>query len=352
MTLLLAFCVAAREPQFERLPSHFAQPYVTVDVLTADNKTHPFLLDTGAVDSYVLDTAAGANGKRVAIRLGTKKTAINGEARVADASRIPPKIGSQPVEGILGLDVIKNLQIAIDYSAETVDVRLAMSPAPAPENSYSVPLTRDTDRLYTIPVSIGPKWANLALDTGASTLLLNFKKLQLPESQAKLPTSRVRTFDGPVESERRLLPSFSIGHSSLGFVVASASPWANSDDGTIGTSGLGSSRVMLDFPGRTLYFGIESPEAQIAGAASRILGVPVRLANGVLVFGGLANRLGSLAGAEIVAVGQVKGADLLAAIRDGDAEGAAAAFRAIRQPGMLTIRRAGKIELLPLQIED
>jgi predicted aspartyl protease len=353
--ICLALALLIPQATFQPIDAQMSGLYIGTQILTSDGKRHLFLIDSGSNESYVLKTAVSERDRTrnsVEVRFDVGGTQVFGAVEPVDGSRIPVAIAGLKPEGVLGLNILKQVQLEIDYDAQTVRARYGPALNWAGPGYSTLILNKDADNLFTVTGQIGSRAVRLCVDTGATTLVLDSKKLSLKDFQ-KLPSTKIHTFEGSVEMDRYLIDTMKLGDKAVPWMIAYNHPWPDSDDGTIGSSILGGSKVVLDFPGSCVYVSKSDP---IGDAASRVLGLPLKVENDELYFRDLVpDYLKPWAKAKVLALRRLKAADLLAALK-GQAPTASetllSIFTAMRSPGLLTTVRNGKTELVPLQIEE
>jgi predicted aspartyl protease len=359
LAALAAAIVSGHDVEFSRLPARMAGLYLVADLRTRDGKTHPFLIDTGATRSYAsaaIMSTEDQKRKTATLRFNLGNAEVLVEAVPIEPQNLPHSAELTKVEGIIGLDVLGRLQLDIDYASGTIQARRGGSWVRPQQDMDRVGLNADAHGLYTVQADIGGKQIPLCLDTGATALLLDTKRVDVT-SLPKLPPSKIRTFEGLIETERRLIETMTIGTRPVHWMIASTQSWSGVGDGVIGTAMLGSKRIILDFPGRALYLAKRSQEQEMDASAERVLGLPVQIRSGGLWFrDDVPLFLKRWSRARIVALRRMKAEDVVAALRKEPAnatEMIIAAFKAMRSPGLVTIALAnGEKEISPLRIED
>ncbi|HTQ09458.1 MAG TPA: aspartyl protease family protein [Fimbriimonadaceae bacterium] len=356
MLTSLALVLALRQQTgFYPLTIKMSGPYIAAEVHTKDGKSHLFLVDSGSNESYVFDSAVSDGERRqgqAEIRLDVGPTQVFALAEPAPAAKIATSIAGLDTEGVLGLNLLKQIQLDVDYDADTVSARYG-GPLSSPGAGFSPLLMgKDTDGLYTVAGQIGSAHVRLCVDTGASATVLDSSRVDLSAYQV-LPSAKLRTFDGGSDAKRYLLDSVKLGDRVYPWMVAYSRPWKTSEEGAIGVDQLGSGHLILDFPGACVYLAASDP---VSDSARRVLGLPVRVEGDSLWFGdNLPDRFKSSAGAKIVAIRSTKVADVVAALKGSgskDAKTLADVYTSIREMGLITTERDGQRQLVPLQIGD
>lgn len=351
----LALSLLLVQADFQAIPVRMSGGFIAAEVHTSDGSPHWFLVDSGSNASYVAKTLANDSEIKhgdMQIRLDVGKAQVFGAAEPIDAARIPVGVGGLKTEGVLGINVLRYLQLRIDYDEQTVLARFGPALPWAGPGHDTLIMNRDADNLYTLSGYLGGRAIRLCVDTGATALVLDPKKISM-EALTKLTPTKINTFGGTLAADRFLIDRMKLGDVTSYWMIASKQPWSNADDGTIGTTLLGSSNVTIDFPGSCVYVGKSDPMSQ---AASRILGLPVQVEDTGLRFRDrVPESFRPWAKVKILAVRRTKPSDLVLALKDESAQGAktiAEIFGEMRTPGLLTTERNGKRELVPITIED
>ncbi|HVT13656.1 MAG TPA: aspartyl protease family protein [Fimbriimonadaceae bacterium] len=355
--LSVALSILCRSADFQPVSAKMSGLYVGLEVRTSDGKDHLFLVDSGSDDSYVSSSAVAETERkkdRTTVHIDVGPTQVAAIAFVAPPDKIPASIGGLQTEGVLGLNLLQRLQLEIDYDSEEVQARCGSALPGAGPGYVPYLMDRDTARLFAVTTELRGKSYRLCVDTGATALVLDSAKVSLDGLQP-LPPSKIHTFGGTAESQRYLIDSMKLGERETPWMVAYAQRWTESDpdDGAIGTAQFGGSKVILDFPGSCLYV---SKSDAIGDAASRILGLPVKIDAGNLSFReNLKGIFRSSSGAKIVALRSFKAESILSALKARGAEARKTlvdAFTAMRAPGLVTTERDGQRQLLPVQVDD
>lgn len=220
-----------------------------------------FLLDTGA-SSSILDPqlARKLHLQRVPASIVVLGGSVPAEKSVAPSLNLGPverdnvpvlledlsflkKALPVRVDGILGLDVLGQSALVIDYAARTIH----FGPLPALPDAIPLHLAGG---LAILDAQVNDLPAHLLLDTGASSLFLFAKSAP---GVSDLRISAVRQFSDTIgESERKQvkLHSLRLGVAEFGqepaFVVPDASHGGHPFDGLISPAGLGIKRVAID----------------------------------------------------------------------------------------------------------
>lgn len=353
VTLALAFALGS--PDFQLLEAKMSGHFIAVEVHTSNGKPHMFLLDSGSNESYVSNEIASDSERKhdeAVVRLDIGGAQVIANAEPVDPKKIPVAIPGLPTEGVIGMNLLRQVQLDIDYSAKTVKARFGDALSWAGAGFTPVLMSKDPDSLFTIPAQIGDRHLRLCVDTGATAMVLDSRRVDLKDYD-KLPSTKLHTFNGQAETNRFLIDSMKLGEQVAPWMIAYSHPWPTSDDGTIGTAQLGSSRVVLDFPGACIY--LERPD-QMSEAAERILGIPVRVdASGLRFKDNLPSGFKSASGAKIVAVRWLKSDIFLSALQGKSPDSRKTlveAFKAMRELGLVTTEHDGQKELVPMQVRD
>lgn len=353
--LSLPLALLVQTADFQPLDVVVSGAYIGARVRTTDGKEHLFLVDSGSNASYVSQSAVVEEDRRRGsseIRISVGDAKVFGNAEPVDAKDIQAIVGGLPTEGVLGINILRQLQLEIDYDARSVRARYGSALSWAGPGYSPLLMDRDPDNLYTVTAQIGGKSVRLCLDTGASATVLDPKKVDLSGFDT-LPPFKIRTFKGPIESPRYLIESMKVGDGTVPWMIAGAQPWKNADDGIISTAQLGSPRVVVDFPGGCVYVSKPDPMSE---AAARILGLPVKVVGDGLSFrSDLTGYFKSSSGAKIVSFRGIKSESIVAALRGHGPHASRAlvdAFVSMRAPGLVTTERGGQRQLVPVQVAD
>jgi predicted aspartyl protease len=142
------------------------------------------------------------------------------------------------IDGIVGLDVLGQGTIVIDYPSR--EIRLG-SPSPMPD---SIPFHREGG-LAIVDATIDQAQVRLLVDTGAPSMVL-FRELTAPASGSK-PSSRTI---GELAHQQTRSISLRLGEAEFGheaaFVVQSPKDAGHDFDGVISPAALGITRVVVD----------------------------------------------------------------------------------------------------------
>jgi predicted aspartyl protease len=221
-----------------------------------------FLLDTGA-SSSVLDPhlADKLHLQRVPASIAVLGGSVAAEGSIAPSLILGPvqrdhvpvlledlafleKALPVHVDGIIGLDVLGQSALVIDYTAR----KIHFGPLPALPNAIPLHLAGG---LAILDAQVNDLPARLLLDTGASSLFLFARST--PGAVSDLRISAVQQFSDTIgESERKpvKLHSLRLGSAEFGqepaFVVPDGSHGGHPFDGLISPAGLGVKRVAID----------------------------------------------------------------------------------------------------------
>lgn len=354
--IALALALLSLPADFQPISVKMSGFYVAANVRTSDGKGHLFLVDSGSNESYVSRKALSERDQtrdRTEVRLDIGPTQVSATAFSVPSDQIPASVGGLPIEGVLGINLLKQIQLEIDYDGQTVRARYG-SPLPGAPGYTPFLMDRDAAHLFFVSAEFGGKNVRLCVDTGATALVLDSGKVILDGLQA-LPSSKMHTFGGTSESRRYLIDSVKLAGREMPWIVVHAQPWKepDPDDGAIGTAQFGGSKVVVDFPGSCLY--VAEPDAA-SDAASRILGMPVKIEADNLKFReNLTGIFRSSAGARIVALRSFKAESILGALKAHGPDARKTlvdAFTSMRAPGLVTTERDGQRQLLPVQVDD
>ena len=154
------------------------------------------------------------------------------------------------IDAIVGLDVLGQRPLVIDYSARAIRF------GPAPALSVSVPLRLDQG-MAVFDVEIDRTPVHLLLDTGAGSIIL-FTRATPQSPSAKDPAIRTPQQIGDFESKQVWLRSLRLGpeefRQKLALMTRNPKPSQFDYDGLMSPAALGISRVSLDLKGGVLAF--------------------------------------------------------------------------------------------------
>ncbi len=350
-----ALAVASSSSDFQPVETRMSGQFIAAQVHTADGKSHWFLVDSGSNESYVRRTVVSDSERKhdvAVVRLDIGPNRVFANAEPVDPAKISTSVPDLPTEGVLGLNLLKQIQLDVDYDAHAVKARFGGALSWAGQGFVPILLQRDADNLYTLTGKVGATAVRLCVDTGATALIFDSARVDLSRFQ-KLGASRFGTFGGPELSDRFLVDSLTLGERDYSWVIAFSRSWKSSDDGTIGTGELGGSHVILDFPGSCVY--VAKPD-QLSQAAARLLGIPVVVdANGLRFRDGLPSKFTSSSGAKIVAIRGMRADSFVSALKGSGPDARKTlleAFASMRTMGLVTTERDGQRQLVPMMVED
>jgi len=253
------------------------------NVVGPDDKEHLFLVDSGSPVSMLspeLATRAKAKGQRlrVGLRVGSQELRVTPD--VGAAGTMARVFGRRTVEGILGMDVLSNLQLLLDYRDQTIKVRLgvpltlgeASSSLSAPlAGVHRIELTQTPAGFCTVQLRTGGHELHPVLDTGSGCTMANLRRL-VGARIWEVGTTQTTLWNGKRDVLAYLVQSMSADHLELPWVLAIDVP-QNIDvgDGAITPARISPGIALIDFPGRAMYFvkkGIE--DRQVSEALSEM----------------------------------------------------------------------------------
>ncbi len=154
---------------------------------TVNNKKGNFIIDTGA-PTLVLNEQPTANhqitGRGISEGLVTDEVTVeefnwsginktNVDAFKVDISHLE-KVSGKTLAGIIGYDILKEVELLVDYQSQTVVLSPVKSKSRFNEPIAVIPFTMQA-HLPVIKVKIGKKKLRLALDTASESNILDSK---------------------------------------------------------------------------------------------------------------------------------------------------------------------------------
>jgi predicted aspartyl protease len=255
---------------FVEINGHFERPYFLVNVLAKGPKPLSFVLDTGWKGRSVIS-------KAVANQLGFKGKSAHCQLLLEDGSKLDfdadlsdnlTTVNSRRTDGTVGLELLRKHQLLLDYQNGTVWCRsnpttltynnaalalaIALEPAGLPHVA-EVPLKVGRDGSYTTEVDVGTHHTRGIIDTGATAIYVDPKFIDdwgLP----KLVDIHVDTPFGTESDGVFMAPNLKVAGFPHYWPVLRSSPNEPETGITIGASYLPSRQVVIDFPGKFLYF--------------------------------------------------------------------------------------------------
>ncbi|MDR3691543.1 MAG: hypothetical protein P4L46_19340 [Fimbriimonas sp.] len=283
--------------EFRELPCEFIGTTPIVTVFAQNGEKHRFLVDSGALQSYVKPSVAESlnNGLDVSFPMALQLTdhrwlhfKVGVDRNVAVLSGADPTF---PADGILGMNALACLQLKLDYRHRKAWTRLSAKPLVSAEVSKAlgastkpsdvgsldtIEMKRQESGRYAISVTLAAKTALVEIDTGANVIGLS------PQAIVRLGLTRVGEGSVLVEHGTRSLsmfyaPSAEIGGIPLFWPVVREGVTQDPEVGGIGPSVLPHQEAVIDYPGRTFYTLKPSADEKVEQAASQLLSGVVRL---------------------------------------------------------------------------
>jgi len=235
MAALLASLPADAAPRpFQLRDGQVALP------VTLNGREIPALLDTGATRSLIDAAVAkdmgirtqrrgggtfGASGKIIQYGYTSPVTldvGAGGKRRYLGTYEDTAPFAPDGVHILIGMDVLDNMALTLDFNAMTIDIERAVGFKPPAGEPFK--LTRAGWFRPTLSVMLGETKAELLLDTAASGALhLKTDVVARSPELSALPTTRRRIvgIDGEVERDAIVIPSVSFGGRTFADVRAS-----------------------------------------------------------------------------------------------------------------------------------
>lgn len=189
--------------QDQTIPFQFVNGYVLLTGHVGTAGPFTFILDTGAGATVISPAIAQTlpqdfTGSTTIISSVDPNSVSTKFIRVENisigsvqfqnlqAAILPPIVlqnssHSITIDGILGVQLFRNLVLTVDYGADTV--RLKEGSLPASDNCLIIPVTRSDGNLLLIDLDVAGRSASAIVDTGNNEFLL------LPSSFSNLPWS-------------------------------------------------------------------------------------------------------------------------------------------------------------------
>lgn len=277
-TLPFALLLLAR-PVVAEVPIEIAETgHATVPVQGTFGERQ-FVLDTGAEGSAVYEDFASAfdfpdaGSTALQGQTGASNVSLANIGKVTldgvvqgpiEAAKLAPRADKIPLAGIVGLDVFGDRTLDFDLSRRGVSL-LAPGTLPADLATAPVIATATTGMLLTVPVRIGSVTATAVIDTGARKTRINWK---LARMLAIDPADLARgdTIHGATNTEMTtgatLLRDVHLGDRQLAdapvlvadLPVFEAFGVADRPAIILGLDWLAETRMVVDFPGRRVWF--------------------------------------------------------------------------------------------------
>lgn len=238
-----------------------------------------FLLDSGSQITVVSDSKAGEDP----FLWGTSKIKAR---RVTDAEM--PVLKAARVDGILGIDTLKNFAVGVDYfngaielwpKGATPEEGTAWVAQNAEAKTFTVPLQPDARGFFTVNCSVDGHAAAMVLDTGSD--YSDVAIAAAPAAWLPLPITQTLVPSGTVAREQYLVPSFDFGGVTLMWKQVSRSEKV--EEQVASPSIFASKRVLFDFKGSRVVFAADtSPGGQIEAALCPMLRSFVKYKDGAV----------------------------------------------------------------------
>lgn len=277
--IALLWAVAVILPaQAEPRPFRLTGGQIVIDV-SINGRVVSGLLDTGATRSLIETGLAKELGLRLresssarAMGVGSKGvvTASTTQTVRVDvgAGERRQSLGTYPeglafahegVQALIGMDLLRDLALSIDFEAMTIDVQAEADfkpPADAP-----LLLTKRKWKQPTLTVQLAGVDAELVLDTAASVALhLDEAFVARTKALSVLPASRKRItgLDGVSEHAAIVVPHVAFAGATFADVQASSGPLdrflvANHADGVMGIGLLKHFHAVIDFANNRVW---------------------------------------------------------------------------------------------------
>jgi len=234
------------------------------------------------------------------IELGTLTVSSSGPIFCTDFSAVRQMSG-QAFDGVLGMDVLSNFIVQIDFDAGKVRF---LKDLPTTEwLGSAIPIIYGDRREPLVQVRCGDASHRLIIDTGSNSTCLEKELFDVLAKAGAIDvggTHSVMTASGEVGSRSGLLRELAMG------------PFTHSDTlcdrdrlGLLGLKYLSRFHVTMDFPAKTAYFreGSRYAEADPRGVTGlRPVPTETGFRVGVVAPGGAASLAGVLPGDEILAI--------------------------------------------------
>jgi hypothetical protein len=151
---------------------------------------------------------------------------------------------SERIDGLLGLDVLRETNLSIDYEARTVTF------GPVSHSNDPIPFYRGLP-IVTVPLMVQGRSVRLLLDTAAKDVLLyesrDLRRFSMSRTGEVKP---IRHIGGRFPSERVKILQIALGQSrwkEMSAFLVKGVAREESPDGVLGPSALGLKRLHLDF---------------------------------------------------------------------------------------------------------
>ncbi len=287
---------------FSEVPCDFSGTTIVISAFSQDGQKHRFILDSGAVKSYVRATLPmeEGGGLRDALPLCLFLPADRWLNFIA---AFDPSVGvlanpspDFPFDGIVGMNAVSCLQLKISYSQRRLWARISSKPLDPKQAGSQLGLTAATmDRLVAIPMTpqktgrfsvdldLAGKTVPMEVDTGASVLGVAPSALpQLPLE--KVGRGSVLVQGGSQRLSKYLAPAARLGAISFLWPVVYEGTDPRAELGGIGPSMFPHHGVIIDYPGRRLYTLVPTADESVEQALGQLVAGVARIRpSGVLL---------------------------------------------------------------------
>lgn len=238
-----------------------------------------FVFDTGAEGSAVYaelvrsagleasgtEALQGQTGADVVPMVALRRLILDGVSKDAvTAARLDPRADGVPLAGIVGLDVFGDRTVDFDLPRKRIAL-LAPGTRPPGLKASPVLASRTTGNLVTMPVTVGSVAATAVIDTGARKTRINWALGRLlhlvPARLVKGDTIQGAT-NKAVETGATRIADVHLGSRRLAeapvlvadLPIFEAFGVADRPAIILGLDWLGETRMVIDFPGRRVWF--------------------------------------------------------------------------------------------------
>jgi len=282
---------------FDHLDGDFIGTTPVVTAFAQNGEKHRFLVDTGALHSYIRPSVAEAlNGGQdipfpMALQVADHKWLhfkVEVDRNVAVLATPDPDF---PVDGILGMNAIACMQLKIDYVHRKLWARLAKKPLDASQAATelgigkstvgkdpvkSVAMKRQASGRYAIEAILDGKVSLVEVDTGANVIGLS------PSAISKLGMDHVGEGSVLVEAGTKSLATYlarsaKVDDISLIWPVIHQGQTQDQDVGGFGPSVFPHQAVIIDYPGSRLFTLTPTEDELVEQAVGQLISGVVRL---------------------------------------------------------------------------
>ncbi len=325
-----------------------------------------FLLDTGA-SGTVLDTSVptdfltrGRRGKGEVVGTGDEALqaataevnrlvfgGFDGPVRVAlvDLRETLGPVQDRPVDGILGMDVLRTSAFRLDFRGGRVEWG---GRPPAREGAARIPIAFAEDGRPLVPLRVGQEVLHILCDTGASRLALALPERLVKAWKGEEVRGQRVTVGGIAQQriEKAATMPLLLGEAPLDHplveVQAEGQP-------LLGLDVLGAGWVYFDFPSGALELGLDRvgriPVRPLERAQAKLvwsgLGADRKLRVGALKPGGAYELAGARPGDEVMSLGPLSGGSL--------SRREAARYLTQEEDHVLVVKRGGVVQSLQVR---